>query len=415
LNEARNVLIGYEFNRERSQICYWDRKAAEPISIPTKVGTNLFTFPTALCRAEGKPDWHFGLEAEYFGSQPGGIFLDKLYDICLGTQETAVGSAMMRPDELLAVFLRESLAMLGLRDVTKSIAAIMVTTDTMSKTMVENFKKAFESLGFRKDQYSLQDSDESFFYYCFMQKPEIWSRKIALFIFSGNEVVFSEMNQDRTTRPAVVSITHGEKCILPEIANERDLAFLEYATKNIRNQMFSGIFITGIGFEKDWATRSVPYLCRSNRHVYCGGNLYVKGACYAALERKETHDLKGCLYIGRDLVRTNLGMEMLIGGNPAYYPLIAAGVNWYEAEKDCEFILDDRKDLVFAVNSMDGQKKKFYRMELPGLPERPNRTTRIRLHAECTSPEACTIDAEDLGFGGMFEASHKKWHEEMEL
>ena len=415
MNEARNVLIGYEFNKDHSQICYWDRKAGEPISIPTKVGTNLFTFPTALCKMEGKEEWHFGLEAEYFGNQPGGISVENLYEVCRGTEDVTVDGMVKTPDELLSVFIWESLAMLGLRDILKSISGIMVTTDSLSKTFVENFKKAFARLGFRRDQFSIQDSDESFYYYCFLQKPEIWARKIALFIFSGNDVIFSEMDQDKRTRPTIVTISHSEKITLPEIENERDMAFLDYATKNIRNQLFSGIFITGTGFEKEWATRTIPYLCRNNRHVFYGGNLYVKGACFAALEKKETHALKGFLYLGRDLVKTNLGMEMLIGGNPAYYPLIAAGVNWYEAEKDCEFILDDRKDLTLAVNSMDGLKKKFYRMDLPGLPERPNRTTRIRLHAECTSPEICTIDAEDLGFGGMFEASHLKWHEEMEL
>lgn len=415
MNEARSVIIGYEFGRKFSQICYWDRKAGEPISIPTKVGTNLFTFPTALCKMEGKNEWHFGLEAEYFGGLSGGVFLENLFEICGKKEEVTVDGKAMSPGALLAIYLRESLAMLGLRDPVKSISGIMVTAEGLSKTLVENFREAFESLGYRKEQYSIQDFDESFYYYCFSQKPEIWARKIALFIFSGNDVTFCEMDQDKRTRPAIVTIERAAKCTLPEIASERDLAFLEYATKNIKNQLFSGVFITGAGFEKEWAVRTIPFLCRSNRHVFYGGNLYVKGACYSMLDRRETHALKGCLYMGRDLVRTNLGMEMLISGNPAYYPLIAAGVNWFEAEKDCEFILDDKKDLNFAVNSMDGQKKKFYRMELPGLPERPNRTTRIHLHTECTSPAMCRIEAEDLGFGGFYPASHKKWTEELEL
>ena len=99
----------------------------------------------------------------------------------------------------------------------------MVTTDSLSKTFVENFKKAFTRLGFRRDQFSIQDSDESFYYYCFLQKPEIWARKIALFIFSGNDVTFSEMDQDKRTRPTIVTISHSEKITLPEIENERDM------------------------------------------------------------------------------------------------------------------------------------------------------------------------------------------------
>ena len=53
-------------------------------------------------------------------------------------------------------------------------------------------------------------------------------------------------------------------------------------------------------------------------------------------------------------------------------------------------------------------------MALPGLPDRPDKTTRLRLHMEYDSPRRCQIDVEDLGFGEMFPSSCKKWHETME-
>ena len=73
MNEIRNIIIGFQLGRETSQICYYDRKLQEPVSVATKVGSTLFEFPTTLCKMEGKDEWHFGLEAEYFGQQPGGI------------------------------------------------------------------------------------------------------------------------------------------------------------------------------------------------------------------------------------------------------------------------------------------------------------------------------------------------------
>ena len=39
------------------------------------MGTNLFFFPTALTKMEGD-EWHFGLEADYFGKMKGGIGID---------------------------------------------------------------------------------------------------------------------------------------------------------------------------------------------------------------------------------------------------------------------------------------------------------------------------------------------------
>ncbi len=416
MNEVRNVLLGFEINKEGSQICYYDRKAQEPVSVPTKVGTNLFVFPTELAKTEGKSEWHFGLEAEYFGHLKGGILLDDLYDIVQGTEPKMVDRTLMEPWEILGVFLRESLKLLGLRDLTKSISAVMLTTKKLSGTFAGNIKKAFESLGFLKGQYFLQDAMESFYYYTYSQKPEFWLRRTALFSFenTGN-VVFSEISEDRGSRPSVVTIRNSEPVKLSDVPDVRDLEFLEYASGHMKADVYSCVLLTGGGFDREWSKRSVQFLCRCNRKVFYGDNLFVKGACYAAFERKENHAFRGRLYMGEDLVRTNVGMEMLVQGNPAYYPLVAAGTNWFEVADSCEFILDDKESLVFSVNSMDGQSKKFFSMQLPGLPVRPNRTTRIRLNVFCTSRSSCTVEAEDLGFGGLFPSSHKVWRETLAL
>ena len=127
----------------------------------------------------------------------------------------------------------------------------------------------------------------------------------------------------------------------------------------------------------------------------------------------EERSLKGYLFLGNDLVRNNVGMEMVISGSPAYYPMIQAGVNWYEAEKECELILDDTEELVFVVSDMESGKKNRYTMHLPGLPKRPSRTTRLRLRLEYDAPKSCRITVEDLGFGEMFPKSGKIWHETM--
>ena len=88
-------------------------------------------------------------------------------------------------------------------------------------------------------------------------------------------------------------------------------------------------------------------------------------------------------------------------------------MNWYEAEKECELILDGTEELEFVVSSMESGKRNRYTMKLDGLPKRPLKTTRIRLRLEYDSPVTCQITAEDLGFGDMFPASHKIWHETM--
>ncbi len=49
MNETRDLIIGIDFGKEYSQICYYDRKAEEPRSLPVKVGSSQFEMPTCLC------------------------------------------------------------------------------------------------------------------------------------------------------------------------------------------------------------------------------------------------------------------------------------------------------------------------------------------------------------------------------
>jgi hypothetical protein len=46
-------------------------------------------------------------------------------------------------------------------------------------------------------------------------------------------------------------------------------------------------------------------------------------------------------------------------------------------------------------------------MKLDGLPDRPEGTTRLRLHMEFTGERVCTAEVTDLGFGELFPASGK--------
>ena len=96
-------------------------------------------------------------------------------------------------------------------------------------------------------------------------------------------------------------------------------------------------------------------------------------------------------------------------GSPTYYPLIHAGVNWYECKAGCELILDDTKELVFVVSTMGQEGKKRISMGLPGLPVRPNKTTRLSLELQYISKDLCRITVKDLGFGEMYPSSGKVW------
>lgn len=413
MNEVRNIIVGFDLGEKVSQLCYYDRRAGEPVSLPMKVGTGQYTFPNCLSKKPGEEEWHFGLEVEYFVSQQEEIYLDNLYEICSRQKTVLVDGEERKAGELLGLFIANALRILGVPDPVKSISGLMITTPHLTREMVENVRDACWHMGFARNRCFLQNYEESFYYHTLYQKAEIWSRKVGLFTFDQDQVSYSSMEMDRKTKPVQVQVKKGKSVSLHTDPVERDFDFYELVQESLGNEVFSSIFLVGDGFDKEWASRSVPLLCRHQRHVFYGNNLFAKGACYGAKEKVEERNLKGYLYTGSDLVRINVGMEMLVFGTPAYHSLISAGVNWYEAMGDCEILLDDTKELTFVVTDMENTRKDRYSMSLPNLPQRPPKATRLHLHLEFEAADRCRIDVEDMGFGEMYPSSGLVWHEMM--
>lgn len=62
MNETRDLIIGIDLRNEYSQLCYYDRKAEEPRSLPVKVGSSQYEVPTCLCRRVEQKDYCIGIE-----------------------------------------------------------------------------------------------------------------------------------------------------------------------------------------------------------------------------------------------------------------------------------------------------------------------------------------------------------------
>lgn len=413
MNEIRELLVGIDLGKEFSQICYYDRKADEPMSISMKAGTSHYEAPSCLCRKAENGEWNVGIEAEYFARERGGFLVKDLLAVGNRKEKIPVGEESFAPEELLAEFLRGMLKFLGIAEITKNMKCLVITVEELTSQIVKNLQSALKSLGFRHSQTLLMDYGESFYYYALGQKKETWNRNVGWYAFAGNQVKFRKLTMNVSTKPVLVELKPPVEIFLEEEDGKRDDQYCEFINETIGNDLYSSILLTGEGFDQKWAVKSTGALCRQKRKVFWGNNLFAKGACYGAKEKLENKKLKGYLYLSNALVQTNIGMEMMIMGSPAYYPLIEAGNNWYECKAECEFLLDEKRELVFLVSRMGEKGKKKVAMSLPGLPVRPAKATRIRLKLEYVSREECIIQAEDLGFGEMFLSGRKVWTETM--
>ena len=122
---------------------------------------------------------------------------------------------------------------------------------------------------------------------------------------------------------------------------------------------------------------------------------------------------RGILFGGRDMIRVNLAMEMRIRGKKDLYPLINAGVNWYEAHHTCEFILDGEHEIRLTSRPITGGEPVLHILRLNGLLKRPPRATRLRMTVYFTAACCCVVEIEDLGFGEFYRTSGLTWKREI--
>ena len=96
-------------------------------------------------------------------------------------------------------------------------------------------------------------------------------------------------------------------------------------------------------------------------------------------------------------------------GEYAGFTLISAGDNWYETLGECEVILDGTPEIDFWLQPPNSREAKIEKLELADLPERPNKTSRLRITAKPLSDAKVQIQIKDLGFGELFKGSDKVW------
>jgi len=386
INEQNKMMVGFDLCYDNSQLTVYSQNNTEPITVSTALG-----------------------EEQYQISTPKDLFP-------LVEQRAELGTA------LLSSYFKQCFEMLpGVK--TSQNISIMVTMDTMKGVWARAITAALEMLDIPREQIFLQDHLESFYYYLLNQKKEYWSRRSALFEYKRDEITAYELSIDYHTKPAFVRVEKVSGIYLDAKArgdqNEKqwmkmkDQLFLNQCQNMFQDKIFSSVFLVGKEFDKSWEHTSLQFLC-SKRSVFQGQNLFSKGACYGAMEQTGAAMIGDYLFTSPDMIEQNVSMPMMVKGKETYHSLISAGVNWYMANCKFEFILDDTREIKLYTKSLSGEEM-LHSIQLPDLPKRPNRATRIRMEAAFISRNKIKIRLKDLGLGDLYPATEKKWESVIEL
>lgn len=418
-----SVFVGYDLGEKYSQISYCVYGQEEATTIATVVGTKQYNIPTMLCKREGVNQWFYGKDAVKNMEEEGMLPLGGLLSLARKGDEIELDGETFDPVALLTLFLKRSMTLMNFVATVEKVAAIMFTVDELDDRMVEVLSQASANLGLRTSHIYFQSHTESFYFYMLHQPPELWNYQVIACEHDGVRLKTYRMECNKRTTPVVVLIEEQiyETVVVPDETEEEtiregayrmaDERFLGILRRMCEGRIISSAYLLGDGFRAEWDKQSIQFLCH-NRRVFRGNNLFSRGACYGLLEKLEPSEAGSKhVFLGRDKLKSNIGMNVLRQGRESYYALLDAGENWYEAAKEFEFLLEGERELAFVITPLTGKDIETRVIPLTGGGSGGGPFTRYRMEMAMSAPETVQIKVTDLGFGELFPASGQVWKE----
>jgi len=418
------LLIGYDLCNDYSQISYFNFGLKEPKTISTTAGEEKFQIPTVLLKKKGIDKWYFGEEA-IKKAEKQDFLIQNLLDKCSKQDFVMIDEKEYDPVHLLTIFIKKSLSFLFFEGISSKVPDYIVfTVAGINTNLAKALKQSAKALGIPEENVYLEDHEESFVEYTIHQKNELWNHQVILLDYDKNYLKAFKLNINTKTTPStgIVSRENFEhikpigKMVLKEEDKNKELDLL--VKDELKNyfgvQPISCVFLCGEGFDGDWSKETLRFLCMGRR-VFQGKNLYTKGACYHAAKKLQKNEMDDYLFLGANKLKYNIGVEVFDKGEKLYYSLLTADENWYDAKKQCEFILEDECMVELKLTPVDHKDTRTVIINLHDLPQRPKRTVRILLEIKFESSNKGLIVIKDLGFGEIFETSKKVWKHEIFL
>lgn len=422
-----SVLVGYDLGEQYSQISYCVYGNEDVDTVATVVGTKQYNIPTVLCKRKGVNQWFYGKDAVKNSEEEDMFAVEDLLSLARKGEKIGLDGESYDPVALVTLFMRRSLTLMNLIASIENIAAIMFTVDELDDRMVEILAQAAANLNLKTSHIYFQSHTESFYSFMLHQPAELWTYQVIACEHDGRRLKTYRMECNKRTTPIVALIEEQmyETLVIPEeeeeeqvrqdafrLADERFLGILE---KICEGRIVSSAYLLGDGFRENWNERSLQFLCH-NRRVFQGNNLFSRGAVYGILEKLAPSEAGlSHVFLGKDKLKSNIGMQVMRQGKESYFALLDAGENWYEIHRECEFILGDEKKLEFVVTPLTGKNVETIEIPLTGAGQTEAPFTRYALEAAMSSPDTVRIKVTDLGFGEFFPANGQVWEESFQV
>ena len=391
------LVIGLDLNDDYSQVSCNEKEKS-------------WTVPTVICRRKEKETWLIGEEAYAATLLGEGVIVDKLLKMVRKDGTSTIGGICYTGMDLLKIFLKKLLEYPFKEFHTDEVAQLVITMHKTDARVTDCLMYCADHLNIPRDRVHVISHTESFAYYVLSQRKELWSNQVGL---SEDRLCYYEMKVQRGMRRNMVQAEaqNQEEAFDLDILNSpsgsklADQILCSCGEKLLEKKLFSTVFLTGKGFERqDWATGFMKLAC-NRRRVFVENVLFSKGAAVKAGDYLAQGTEFPYVFVCEGRLKAEVALKVMRAGKEILLAVASYGDNWYESKSSLELILDDQKEIEFIISHLDSRKKRIVSVPLSGFPERPRRTTRIQMNIGFTDENTMAVVIRDKGFGELSPAS----------
>jgi hypothetical protein len=407
MDTIKKLIVGYDLCEDYSQISCYSYKTTQPEPISIREEDELNLIPTALCVKADTKQWLFGEEAIACGAENAGIVVDHLLDKLVKGVAIQIYDQTFSPVALLEKYLRKTLMLIKRYFPTEQISKMVVTVRNARPVLVESIYSALEQLGLEKDRVVVMSHSGAFLYYALSQDKSLWMNDVGLFDFSKEGLLYYQIKLNRRTKPMIACLIKSDYSqdlnfkMLKKEQENHSYIFENIANTALFKKMVTTLYFSGAGFDGGWAEETIRNLC-TGRRVFMGQNLFTKGACYAAKELSGDRLLEEFILLNDDMITTIVGVRIYKDTKFQEEALAEAGETWYEVNKSIEVIPEGEVELELVLKDILSKEIVREKIHLTGLPDRPDRMTRLEINLTCKDQSTGVIRVNDLGFGEIY-------------
>lgn len=390
---GKGLILGIDFSKDFTQLAYINEDG-NPQSISFGMEGN-YLIPTVACFNEDFKEWSAGEEAINKSKQENCHVYRDMDDLLEG-------------DGLYA-FMSYLLTVVRNYCGDKRIKNILISVEDVNPQIVERIIETFEQIGYESKDVRIISHTESFVYYALNQNRDIWVNQVYYLDFNKNSFICRKLNVVKGRKPCVADVTVEDLSGLLSLEQakvnprEADEIVANYMEKEVIRNVVSGIFLCGEGFYSDGWDRTLKAIC-TNRRVFKGNNLVVKGAAYGAKEFFHIPVLSDFLISCKGRTRVKVTLNAKNKGVEKSITLSNIGDYWHQAKSTVECIVAKNKKAYFVIHDVMNNRNEEFNIDLSQLPERPEKTTRIRIDFKYLEENKFEITVTDLGFGEFYKA-----------